>query len=262
MSFLFATEEELGYDPMVIREFDGTYLFVMPADGKPDRFFRTEESLSEHRSSKITGHMARVWQVGEYSSREDSGKAKASFVLKDVWLDASAGTEQEIQDSIFEDIDQFFNSSHETDPMSMFEEATFESLKALVQNEGYKEYFLRIDADYVDKTSKPVAPKSKSKMGLFQSSVGIPHGTPHPTAMEFDLDVTIPRDFAPKKQYRVVFTEICRTVGDLETLGEVVDVLQETLVGMFSLSPSILICSPHALHNASPSTHVLRWLGA
>jgi hypothetical protein len=234
MSFLFATEEELGYDPMVIRESGGTYTFKVPVDGKPDRFFRTEKCLSEYRSCNITGRMARIWQVGEYSSIEDTGKPKASFVLKDVWLDVSASTEKEIQDSIFEGIDKFFNSSHETDPMSMFEENTFESLKVLVQNAGYKEYFLRIDADYAGKTSKPVAPESKRKIGLFQSSASTPHGTP-------------PREFTSKRQYRVVFDEICRTVGDLETLGEVVDVLQETVVGMFSLLPSISICSPHTL---------------
>ncbi|KAF8191342.1 other/FunK1 protein kinase [Pholiota molesta] len=219
MSFLFATEEELGCDSMVIREPGGTYIFKVPVDGKPDRFFRTEKSLSEYRSCNITGRMARVWQVGEYSSVEDTGKAKASFVLKDVWLEALASTEKEIQDSIFKDIEKFFQSSQDTDPMSMFDDATFETLKALVQNKEYKEYFLKISADYAGKTSKPVAPESKRKIGLFQSSASTPHGTP-------------PCDFTSKRQYRVVFHEICRTVGELETLGEVVDVLQETVVAL------------------------------
>ncbi|KAF8176470.1 hypothetical protein BJ912DRAFT_1045964 [Pholiota molesta] len=231
MSFLFATEEELGYDPMVIREPGGTYIFKVPVDGKPGRFFRTEKSLSEYRSCNITGRMTRVWQVGEFSSIEDTGKAKASFVLKDgrtrtrqackircapergcmdwpvgferrtlgahragacqgamagcamvattpprplkdVWLDASASTEKEIQDSIFEDIEKFFQSSQDTDPMSMFDEA----------NGHYSSWN--------------------------------------------------PPSFTSKRQYRVVFHEICRTVRNLETLGEVVDVLQETVVAL------------------------------
>jgi hypothetical protein len=64
---LFATEEELGYDPMVIQEPTGTYLF-RPQYGEADRFFRTEQSLSEYRSNNVTGRMARVWHVAEYSS--------------------------------------------------------------------------------------------------------------------------------------------------------------------------------------------------
>ena len=247
MSFLFATEEELGYDPMVIRESAGTYLFRMPGNGKPDRFFRTERSLSEYRSSNITGRMARVWHVAEYSSPTDKGPAMAHRVLKDVWLDASADTEKQTQSAIFEDLKKFFKSpSLKEDPRYIAFQELEPTLDELSQNEEYKKYFLKIDAEYVGKTSKLLAPDSSPKKELLFKNVkpfipklktvtqSIPrdlHGTPRPTAMETDVDATVPRDFAPKRQYRVVFEEICETVGDLKTLGEVADVLEETLVG-------------------------------
>ena len=232
---------------MVIREPTGTYLFRMPQDGKADRFFRTQRSLSEYRSNNITGRMARVWHVAEYSSPTDTGPAKAHRVLKDVWLDASAHTEKQIQDSIFQDIQKFFDSpSLKEDPRYIAFQKLEPSFDYLSQKGEHKKYFLSIDVDYIGKTSKPLAPNSSRKLGLLvknvkpfvsklksvtQSTHRDLRGTPRPTALETDVDVTLPRVFSPKRQYRVVFKEICETVGDLKTLGGVADILEETLVG-------------------------------
>ncbi|KAF9486047.1 hypothetical protein BDN70DRAFT_371108 [Pholiota conissans] len=56
--------------------------------------------------------------------------------------------------------------------------------------------------------------------------------SPRPTEIETDIGATSSRKFVPKKQYRIIYSDICDTVGNLETLGEVVDVLQGTFVAL------------------------------
>jgi len=38
------------------------------------------------------------------------------------------------------------------------------------------------------------------------------------------------RNYVPRRQYRVVYEEVCKTLSELPTLGEVVDVLRQTLI--------------------------------
>ncbi|KAF4563857.1 hypothetical protein EYR36_003101 [Pleurotus pulmonarius] len=242
MSFLFATKEELGYDPMVTRDAKGDYIYRIPStEGgqQCDRFFRTTASIAEYRSDNITGRMGRVWKVVECNSTGDVlSPGEPSRVLKDVWLEDSALTESQIQSQIFEDLKKFFVDKQDERYLAF--EQLQPSLSDLEKDDTYKKYFIKIVTDYEGKRTKPLLAKSQRLRSLFTTikPLALPttahpggSGTPRPLESKDALDET-PREFAPRKQYRVVFGEVCEAVGDLRTLGEVADVLNQAVVAL------------------------------
>lgn len=65
-----------------------------------------------------------------------------------------------------------------------------------------------------------------------------PHCDVLPDARVHDYE----RLFPTMKQYRVIFKEVCRAVGDLEFLGEVIDVLGQALIRKSSSLLTAPIC--------------------
>ncbi|PPQ89009.1 hypothetical protein CVT25_005108 [Psilocybe cyanescens] len=250
-AFLFATDEELGYDPMVTREKDGCYTFKIPDPMITDQCqcFRTVDTLSEYRSNNITGRMARVYKV---TKLDDKGEAIGEpLVLKDVWLDQSALTEREIQNAIFNDIEKFWQAPTEIEQMRTLQE----DHKQLVKDKGYRQYFLAIVLDHSGTTTTDYPAGAVIKKGLLQEpdlKKHTPKSGTGTNAMFSDsrsrnegthpvnkVEVPVaPRTFEVKKHYRVVFQEVCRTVGKLGTLGEVVDVLYQALIPL-----QLLLCA-------------------
>ncbi|KDQ22368.1 hypothetical protein PLEOSDRAFT_1098298 [Pleurotus ostreatus PC15] len=242
MSFLFATEEELGYDPMVTRDAKGDYIYRIPSTEQGqqcDRFFRTTASIAEYRSNNITGRMARVWKVVECNpSGAVLSPSEPSRVLKDVWLEDSALTESQIQSQIFADLKKFFRDKQDARYLA-FEEL-HPSISELEHEDRYEKYFIKIMTDYEGKRTKPLLSNSQRMRKLFTTikPLALPttahrggSGTPRPLESKDALDET-PREFAPRKQYRVVFGEVCEAVGDLRTVGEVADVLSQAVVAL------------------------------
>ncbi|PPQ90042.1 hypothetical protein CVT25_006359 [Psilocybe cyanescens] len=252
-AFLFATDEELGYDPMVTREKDGLYTFKIPDPVLTDHFqrFRTVETLSEYRSNNITGRMARVYQV---TKLDDNGEAIGGpLVLKDVWLDNSAKTEREIQNAIFDDIERFWQTPTKIEELRQLQEEH----KQLVKDKGYRQYFLAIVLDHSGTTTthypaaaviekgilleldlKEASPTTGTGVKSTFSGSRSRNENTHPVeSRDFTVPVA-PRTFGIKKHYRVVFQEVCKTVGTLGTLGEVVNVLHQALTPL-----QLLLCA-------------------
>ncbi|KAF4563843.1 hypothetical protein EYR36_003087 [Pleurotus pulmonarius] len=242
MSFLFATEEELGYDPMVTRDAKGDYIYRIPSTERGqqrDRFFRTTASIAEYRSNNITGRMGRVWKVVECNPTGDVlSPGEPSRVLKDVWLEDSALTESQIQSQIFADIKKFFSGTQDERYIA-FQELQ-PSLSELEHEDAYQKYFITIVTDYEGKRTKPLFPNSQRTRKLFSAvePLALPatsnrggSGTPRSPEPKIPFDKR-PREFAPRKPYRVVFGEVCEAVEDLRTVGEVADVLSQTVVAL------------------------------
>ncbi|KAH9476609.1 hypothetical protein JR316_0010522 [Psilocybe cubensis] len=244
IAFLFATEEELGYDSMVKLKPDRNYTFKIPSLPGSDkfRFFRTVEGLSLYHSNGITGRMTRVYKVVEV---RESGEAFGDpLVLKDVWLDSSAKTEKEIQNAIFTDIEQFWDSPDEPLELKSFKEAH----KKLVRDGSYKQYFLQIVLDYSGQKTKVRVEIGTEVRGFFDAEQDLALDAPvtgtksqesqslndqtfvntHRIVSQPPALPAIPSE--QKRQYRILFKEICRPSGRLETLGEVVNVLSQTLI--------------------------------
>ncbi|KAJ8488603.1 hypothetical protein ONZ45_g13891 [Pleurotus djamor] len=245
MSFQFASEEELGFDPYVKREDDGQHVFEIRQKEGPSRRFRTVKILSEYRSNNITGRMSRIWLVQELNTNN-------FYVLKDVWLEATAATELKIQTSIFSDFEGFVKGprSEEQDKVyNAFQDASKYkiSIDDLAKDDKFKDYFMTIIADDVCGESKARPENAKVKRGLFNTSVisstpaaststkssqRQPSGTPRPMAAVTNHVPAQPRTYVPRQHYRVVFKEFCTTVSDLATMGEVASVLEEAVLAL------------------------------
>ncbi|KAH9487296.1 hypothetical protein JR316_0001366 [Psilocybe cubensis] len=255
LSFLFATDEELGYDTNVtaVEGKKRQYIFKIPSsDGKSAKFYRTLKVLSEYPSNNISGRMARVWLVDRVDS--DGNKIGPPCVLKDVWLSINALTEKEIQTAIFADIEKYCHPDKPDynlalDPPTRSPQAALNAIKMrnaeLVESGEYKQYFLDIESDYSGKPSKDVLEGCTPDMGLFHSA--------HANRIASLNNISIPsvgstgfsktrrssiRTYTPRKQYRVIFKEVCQAVGDLPTLGKVVNVLKQTVIPL-----SLLYCA-------------------
>ncbi|KAF9446809.1 hypothetical protein P691DRAFT_776599 [Macrolepiota fuliginosa MF-IS2] len=105
MSFLYATPEEIGYDPTIRRQLYNNmfhYIYELKTDEGP-KYFRTIEPLFNSRVLCITGRKTRVWRAIEVRGPGDfAAKDGASEIaLKDVWIEADAETEAENLDNSF-----------------------------------------------------------------------------------------------------------------------------------------------------------------
>ncbi|KAH9485747.1 hypothetical protein JR316_0002662 [Psilocybe cubensis] len=237
---MFSTPEQLGYDPNVTLDTtaDHRYIFtipMLPGDtlNAQSRRFRTVETISEYRLNNITGRMTRILLVKEL----DTGKKDPPrFVLKDIWLDKEAQTERELQSAIFYDIRGFWQGrSPESDSLSL---KLFKDLHATLVSTGeYKNYFLDIVADYRGMVSPDPPIDAVSTRGLLDArySVNPANLKVYPTPVP-----PPPRAYRDqqKLQYRVLFREFCTALGDLGTIGEVVDVLQQILTPL-----QLLLCA-------------------
>jgi hypothetical protein len=255
MAFLFASKEELGYDPNVTHLHDGQYVFRIPGSAQEDQvgrdqFYRTVRPLSVYWSNCIAGRHSRVWLVDILES-PTSTKSRGRAVLKDVWLDEDALTERQIQDRLFRDIYDFW-----TDPMveqsPIYKGLSYlgPELKALIngpfESARFRDYFLHIEADWSGRAS-PKLPKDSSRIKSFllptsQEVKEFLRQSQTPSASKSTAgahrtvrsEVGVANDpttqhLTPRRQYRVVFKEICTPVDALATLGEVFDTLEQAL---------------------------------
>ncbi|KAH9485716.1 hypothetical protein JR316_0002629 [Psilocybe cubensis] len=260
LSILFATEEGLGYDPLITREADSNYTFEIPQVNAPSRFFRTISPISVYNSNNSTGRMTRIYLAEDLSTNPPK-----RCVLKDVWIDSTEQTEGQIQQALFDDIEAFWKEEPATPTVPGDEDDInfFRSLHSdLVKSKRYKDFFLSIETDYASPALHDVAPKAVPVRGLltapapatplppaFSNSGPVPDSarkSPTPRSSLRSAGTTrpmtkargqlanskpvAPRRYMPKKRYRVVFREICTPVGNLGKLGEVVDVLQQVLI--------------------------------
>ncbi|PPQ84865.1 hypothetical protein CVT24_013151, partial [Panaeolus cyanescens] len=223
----------LGYDTCVTRLEDGNYVYKIPSPlgvDEEDRFYRTVASLHELRRDTITGHAPRVWKVVRVRSKHDltafGGKEEWS-VLKQVWIRDGSRTERDIQDAIWKDMEDTWKATSGECAEKVNEiRKRFPIIDKLMMNESYKRYFLTIDADAVGGylTPKP-APFSGTTIRMSDSSI-----------YSFSQSTNArTRGFKQKRQYSVVFKELCTTVGRLKTLGDTMDVLEDSVVGLLLL---------------------------
>ncbi|KAF9555707.1 hypothetical protein CPC08DRAFT_752921 [Agrocybe pediades] len=198
-SFMFATDEEMGYDPTItLHEANGKTQYTYRIPGSPkDRFFRTTGTIDDYRSLNITGRRTRVWLVEERKSANDNAariSPDAAYVLKDVWLDSKAPTEKEIQQSIFANIEEFLGCTILPPKKADLAELRVKHAH-LLKDEAFKRYFMTIVTDYKGRETRLY---DKARMSVI------------PGILETN--------------------ELCTEVGKLGTLGEVMDVLEEILI--------------------------------
>ncbi|TFY70853.1 hypothetical protein EVG20_g2145 [Dentipellis fragilis] len=261
-SFVFAKMDEIGYDPSIQRrlDIDGNkrelcLVFEVQDQNKDkNRYFKTLHSVAEHLSLRVTGRSTRVFKVIEVGSFDDLAPVPDAkhHILKYVWLDAEAKTEREIQNAIFKDLDEFANKFENEgasglDEFSGVSSGDQEMLRtALCKPKNYKRHFLTIDCDQQGFQSKPVSPDAIVTDDIFTrlppatvpaslayASSSRSHLTSATSSQQPEVKVPRePREYVPKRQYRVVFEEVCEALQNVRELKTVIRGMQDCLTAV------------------------------
>ncbi|KAG8929939.1 hypothetical protein FRC01_003486 [Tulasnella sp. 417] len=253
LSFLFATEKELGYDQTIRRFLDSgpagkTLCYVYQVGDEDKRYFKTQEAIFEHRSLCATGRATRVWKVVEVRSFDDLQPLDPSiFVLKDVWLDSKSKTECQNLNAIFQKLEELARLLDEgdgkSDTFDGFDETSKEKLKECLKGRSWGRYFLSQVCDWQGFESKEVSTTAQPDSTLFDppTSTLTPSSYPHSDRSRSKTTWTelVPvaqkrllRHYCPKRQYRVVFKEVCDALHHVQRLEDVVTALRDSVFAL------------------------------
>ncbi|KAF9449336.1 hypothetical protein P691DRAFT_728158 [Macrolepiota fuliginosa MF-IS2] len=239
LSFIFADEASLGYDPTVHRSAAGdiSYTYQIPMDGAI-RYFKSTGTLSSYRSLGITGHMTRVWKAIEVSSPGGLPiPGKKEVALKDVWSEEDATLEKVVQDAIFAEVEKQkdLKKNGQASRLDLVTQwKTKIDFANIFQGNTYQKYFVKIEGDYQGTTTKIKPQDATPTTGLFfhnRPRDGDPttHQIPGSGSTRDHGDVTPPRTYKPKKRYNVVYSEICTALHDVVNLKTSFKALEDAL---------------------------------
>ncbi len=99
LSVMFATPHQLGWDPTMIDMGDGTLAIQVRDQRGRERWYRTEELLSDLGANSLFGRGTRVWSVRRLTLNRKTKEWESTgplFVLKDSWIDEDRPREGEL----------------------------------------------------------------------------------------------------------------------------------------------------------------------
>ncbi|KAG8938392.1 hypothetical protein FRC04_008941 [Tulasnella sp. 424] len=265
LSLLFANEEELGYDQTVQRHLvpEQEEHHLVPEQEVPeqkkmlclvyqvkDRYFKTRRAIFDQRGLCITGRATRVWEAIEVQSLQNLQPVDNAtpVVLKDVWLDSESKTESENLRSVFDKLKEIAkgleNGGDEPKAFGGMEDDQKELLRQCLMEGSWKKYFLTVVCDWQGRVSKKVPEGAQHFPTLFDlpPSTSIPSSHPHadrsrsttshPGNRLQPVEEQPPRHYRPKRQYRVVFSEVCEALHDVRTLDDVAIALRDCVFAL------------------------------
>ncbi|KAJ2936427.1 hypothetical protein H1R20_g667, partial [Candolleomyces eurysporus] len=169
---MFAEPLSIGFDPSINRvsgSSEGPVSYIYALDDKDtgvsrQRYFQTLDILYSPPQTLITGRATRVWEAQEVRAFDDPTPVEAApstVIMREVWTDASAKTENEIQSDIFADLNGFaqrLSNGVEPEQFLDFEPDLKTHIKELFVDEKYKEYFLTVIGECKGPVSRPPVP--------------------------------------------------------------------------------------------------------
>ncbi|KAG2008876.1 other/FunK1 protein kinase [Coprinopsis cinerea AmutBmut pab1-1] len=212
ISLMSATDEQLGYDPLVTLLPDLTYVYELPPDQdrKDHLYYQTVGLVSQFHADDPVGRSARVWKVKQVFSPTDLRRVPGTIdrILKDVSLDARMKPEADIQRQLFADIAAFGKRAdwRSADVLKNMREEDMGTLADALVGESFKRYFSCIIA----------------------SHVGKPYTSPTRAQSTDDSN----SDYVPKRRCLYLYEFICTPLYNIPTLGEAIDVLKQCLTAM------------------------------
>lgn len=250
LSFLYASEEQLGHDTTIHRmkyKKDWCCVFEMKATNDVRSYYRSVEALHNPRSLCITGRKSRVWKAVEVSSLEDlEQKPNTSEVaLKDCWIDVDALPERAIQNLIFDGLAAVDEAKYAWAPTELRDK-----LKAGLKDP--KTYFMEITSDCELGTNKlkpdfrpdptvlspPPGQYLADKVKTIPSTQ-TPPGSGHPSSHSSHLlpapgtfaHKRKPRPYDIKKHYRVIYAEVGQSLAYAKSLSDAMRAFEDTFIG-------------------------------
>ncbi|KAG2008969.1 other/FunK1 protein kinase [Coprinopsis cinerea AmutBmut pab1-1] len=212
IALMAATDENLGYDPLVTLLPDLTYVYELPPDEgrKGSLYYQTVELVSEFHSDDPVGRSARIWKVKQVFSPTDLRRVPGTSnrILKDVSLDArTVKPEVDIQRQLFADIADFGKRANwrSAEALKDMREEDMDAIADALHGENFKKYFSCIVASHVGKSH------------------------PYPA---LPLTDDAKSSCIPKRQCFYLYEFICTPLWDIPTLGEAIDILKQCVTAM------------------------------
>ncbi|RXW17736.1 hypothetical protein EST38_g8109 [Candolleomyces aberdarensis] len=268
---MFAEPLSVGIDPSINRvsgSSEGLVSYVYALDdkdsgGSRQRYFRTLDVLYSPPQTLITGRATRVWEAQEVRAFDDPTPVEAApstVIMREVWTDASAKTESEIQFDIFADLNSFGQRlSNGVDPEQFldFEPDLKTHIKDLFVDEKYKEYFLTVIGECKGPVNRPPVPGYEEGADIFHFSR--PGYIPANVGQKFSSAMREDIERRYQQSYRLVYKEHCYSLNDFEpSLGLLPDafaVLSDCLIALV-----LLYCAGWVHRDISPG-NILLWRG-
>ncbi|KIO21041.1 hypothetical protein M407DRAFT_29307 [Tulasnella calospora MUT 4182] len=196
-----------------------------------------------------TGRATRVWRVVEVGSFNELEPLNSSIlVLKDVWLDSQSKTECQNLDAIFQELqklaDLLDKGDEKSDIFDGVDEKSKKALKECLKGRSWKRYFLSKVCDWQGSESKKVPPAAQPDSTLFDPPTSTPTPSSNPysdrsrstTTRATDLVPVAQNrplhDYCPKRQYRVLFKEVCEALHDVQRLEDVATALLDSVFAL------------------------------
>jgi hypothetical protein len=258
LSFIYASRDEMGYDPTVHRLDDKglRYLYEIPNEGGT-RYFKTIDLLSHRRVLCITGRKTRVWSAVEVKGLGDAMKEELNggekVALKDVWLDEGSKTEKENLDAIFESLRTVKEDAYRWASRSLHAK-----LKEAFEKEAYRKYFIEIVCDCFgfgrskgishDATPAPgvlafndMVPDNNGVVVVEDPNIlpgstqnagysSIPRGPNDISYLKSSFAMNA-RSYKAKQQYRLVYKEVGESLDVVESVRTAFSAMVDTYIG-------------------------------
>ncbi|KAF9440106.1 hypothetical protein P691DRAFT_780148 [Macrolepiota fuliginosa MF-IS2] len=255
MSFLYATREEIGYDPTVHWvEHNGRTCYVYELETAEGRkYFRTLHPLFSPRVLCITGRKTRVWEAIEVAGiagpalEEKHGGRKVA--LKDVWLDEGSRTEKENLDDVFNALERVKEEDY-----GWASSELKDYIRPALRNGGYKKYFMEILCDTLLPGTKPRHPTAKPRpdvLNLRPTEVEVPSKSMlrgstqvwasgrssrnHSSGVSGATKTHLPHDYEMKVHYRLVYGEVGHSLDSAQNLKTSFNAIRDVFIALVLL---------------------------
>jgi len=214
------------------------------------------------RIACISGRKTHVWRAIQVTGPDGSRtKGDKEVVLKDVWLDKDFETEKEIQESIYNNLQDVYKDEKRSEKLEWLKNDYRKRVKDALKDIPHNLPFMRTlhDAKEVDckdrlpsakpdrailsppehlvSSSKSVTPSS-TQNNISYPATGTPHGpqaTPNPEGHP-------QRQYKAKTQYRLVYAEVGYALPDARSIDKAFHAINDVLTGdkIFSFAENCL----------------------
>ncbi|KAG2008909.1 other/FunK1 protein kinase [Coprinopsis cinerea AmutBmut pab1-1] len=167
ISLFCATDEQLGFDPLVTLAQGKRYVYEFPPAGVnqgESTFYITIQSIEEYRSLRLRGRSTRIWKVLQVRGPNDLravGDKPKPMILKDISMDTDTPTEADIQEELFSDLDNL-QKDDAWRKCEILRDYSKDDLNSLADafNGGYRRFFSCIKEKHIGEPGHLVCPKA------------------------------------------------------------------------------------------------------